>query len=179
MRGLKPVQPLSGIVTVWPEHQGPRNAAQVESARRCSDTRYAQAVAGRQRRSQSAEFAPYAISSNSHRDSASSSSSFKRKSGAPLDRLGSTGKPSASTRRRARKAPAFVGNMAYPASASARFKVVEKTSICPNECLDPAQSTLRDAKSSREWERGCLVAGIMLALAFGPMMAIGILMGWY
>lgn len=29
-----------------------------------------------------------------------------------------------------------------------------------------------------EWERGCRWAGIALALTFGPMAALGILMGW-
>lgn len=33
-------------------------------------------------------------------------------------------------------------------------------------------------KAQSEWDRGCRWAGFALALTFGPMMALGVMMGW-
>ena len=33
-------------------------------------------------------------------------------------------------------------------------------------------------RARTEWERGCAAAGWIVALSFGPMIALGILMGW-
>ena len=147
MRARSVARRSSGSVSAYPERLGQYSAERQESALRCFDTKYAQgAVAGRAK-SLNAGFVPYVISASSLTVSANSTSCYRPKSAARSSQPTSTGRPSASTRRLARRTPAFVGNMAYPASASVKATVMEKTSICPNECLEPGQ-TARFSKKS-------------------------------
>ena len=139
MRERKPVQPLLGIVSEYPAHLARCSAGQVASALRCCDMKSAQDAEGERRKSQSGAFARSATKGSLPTGSVSSTRFSKRKSDVPLNRLGNTGKPSASTRRRVKKTPAYVGNMAFPASGRGKSRTVEKTSICLNECLAPGQ----------------------------------------
>lgn len=113
MRGQRGLQPLCGVVSVWPAHQRPSDATRTESACQSSGSRSARHAAASTTTSCRAASATCATSGSSPRRNATATSASARRY-APINRLGNVGKPNASTRRNARRRPAYVGNLAHP-----------------------------------------------------------------
>lgn len=179
MRARSVAPTLSGVVTEWPAHQRPSDATPTESAHRYTTTKSARHAAGRSTTSGQTACAPSATSATEPRASAASATRFSRKS-APINRLGNSGKPSASTRRSVRRTPAFVGNMAYPQAGGRGTKpVMEIMSGLSRKCQTPSQAEESAKRAafmveprSKEEFAACLATAVAGALMWVGVPAI-------
>lgn len=176
MKARSDVRPLSGIVTVWPEHQRPSSATHTESERPYTSTRSARSAAASTTTCAQTARAQHATKGRSQSPSAGSGTRYTRKS-APINRLGRSGRPSASTRRNVRRTPGFVANTAYPPSGASVLEILSRMSL---KCQTPGQmaesrADRRMLPRSREEFAACAklaVAGAAACLGVPAVMSL-------
>lgn len=157
MKAPNGVLPLSGIVSVWPEHQKPSNAGRQESARRCSSGRYVSDAEQRYPSCMTMGCAQHVTRrGSSRRTELRQTASVNRYE--KLNRLMNTSQQSASMRECAKRTPVCVKNIVYP--------IVEISSICLKICLKPGQSDKRQSilPGTKEELFACSIVGTALAV---------------